>query len=100
MRLKTVCRKLLAIESLESRELLAKDTIQIGSPNDLIEYFDTSTSSYIIGDEKTTSVTIADGIVIDTSNPTGQAGSILIQADGVRARRVDYPTVRKHSQGL
>ena len=83
MKVRTVCRKLLAIESLESRELFAKDTIQIGSLSDLSEYFDASTGSYIIGDEKTISVTIADGIVIDTSNALGQAGSILIQADEI-----------------
>ena len=82
LRNRSVFRKLLGIESLESRALLATD-IQINSLSDLVAYYDASTSSYSIGDESTSSVTIANGIVIDTSSALGQAGSITIQADEI-----------------
>ena len=72
----------MGIESLESRALLATD-IQINSLSDLVAYYDASTSSYSIGEESTSSVTIANGIVIDTSSGVGQAGSITIQGDKI-----------------
>jgi len=67
-------------EALEKRELLASDTILIASSADLIPFYDASTNSYSIGDEKTSAVTIADGIVIDTSSTTGPAGNVTVQA--------------------
>jgi len=81
LRNRSVFRKLLGIETLESRALLASDTIQINSLSDLAAYYDAGTNSYSIGEESTSSVTIANGIVIDTSSVVGQAGSITIQGD-------------------
>ncbi|MFM7976756.1 MAG: hypothetical protein ACKO8U_16935, partial [Pirellula sp.] len=67
-------------EALEKRELLASDTILIACSADLIPFYDASTNSYSIGDEKTSTVTINDGIVIDTSSTTGPAGNVTVQA--------------------
>ena len=83
LRNRSVFRKLLGIETLESRALLASDTIQINSLSDLAAYYTAGTNSYSIGDESTSSVTIADGIVIDTSTVVGLAGSITIQGDEI-----------------
>jgi hypothetical protein len=83
LRSRSVFRKLLGIETLESRALLASDAIQINSLSDLATYYDAGTNSYSIGEESTSSVTIADGIVIDTSSALGQAGSITIQGDEI-----------------
>ena len=69
----------LFIENLESRELLASD-ISINSAEDLTQYYDASKNSYLIGGSDTSSITIGDGIVIDTSSPNGQAGNIEIEA--------------------
>lgn len=73
----------MGVEALESRALLAGDTIQINSLSDLAAYYDAGTNSYSIGDESTSSVTIANEIVIDTSSVVGQAGSITIQGDEI-----------------
>ena len=73
----------MGIETLESRALLAGDTIQINSLSDLAAYYTAGTNSYSIGEESTSSVTIANGIVIDTSSTLGQAGSITIQGDKI-----------------
>jgi len=83
LRNRSVFRKLLGIETLESRALLAGDTIQINSLSDLAAHYTAGTNSYSIGDESTSSVTIANGIVIDTSTVVGLAGSITIQGDEI-----------------